>query len=36
VTSEENLNENLRKSISGIFGKKSWVPIAMLCSLVIQ
>jgi hypothetical protein len=31
MTSKENLNENLHKSISGIFGdKKPWVPIAML------
>jgi hypothetical protein len=30
MTSKENRNEILHVSTSGIFGKKSWVPIAML------
>jgi hypothetical protein len=32
MTPKENCNRNLRKSISGVFGKNSWVPIAMLWS----
>jgi hypothetical protein len=30
MASTENRDENLDESISGIFGEKSWVPIAML------